>query len=279
LFSFDFDSESALLEADPRNADLPVTMSQSGYGTKVGVYEILRRLAEREVRATFFVPAWTAEHHPAAVEAIVEDGHEVGLHGDLHEPPHKLDAERERETLGRSIEILEKVCGSRPVGYRAPWWEVSTVTFDLLAEFGVRYGSQMMDDVFPYFHETRNGEVLELPVDWALDDGAYSRVLPNALPTGFERTRQTNADVIGHWTAEFDGIAAMGGLFVLTMHPEVTGRPSRLPTLESILDRATQADDVWVATGQEIDEYWRRARPERPDPRAQLRSGLKAVAD
>ncbi len=254
-----------------------MTISQAAYGPKVGVYEILRRLAEREVRATFFIPAWTAEQYPRAVETIVDQGHEIGLHGDLHEPPHKLESEeREREITARSIEVLERFAGKRPVGYRAPWWEVSAFTFEILAEFGVQYGSQMMDDVFPYFHPTARSEVLELPVHWALDDGRYSSVSPNALPAGRDVTRLTNDDVVDNWNADFDGIHAMGGLFTLTMHPQITGRPSRLLTLERMLDRATEATDVWLATGAEIDEYWRRHRPERPDLLTKLRGAIKA---
>jgi peptidoglycan-N-acetylglucosamine deacetylase len=81
LFSFDVDGESVWINIDQRNAQLPVTMSQAQYGPRVGVFEILRILRRHQVPATFFVPTATVQRYPDTLAAIVDEGHEVGLHG------------------------------------------------------------------------------------------------------------------------------------------------------------------------------------------------------
>lgn len=271
FFSFDVDGEAWLLGADERNARLPVTLSQAAYGPKVGVFQILKLLSRYEVTTTFFVPSWVAQNHPATVGAIVEAGHEVGLHGHLHERPDLLSREEELEIVGRSIGILESMTGTRPVGYRAPGAEVSQATVGILAEHGVRYSSQFMDDVFPYFHPG-SSEVLELPIHWVCDDWGYSMVSPYAFPAPQVNPYVTNQHVIEAWSAEFDGIAEMGGLFVLVNHPQVTGRPARLQTLEELLAKARNSAGVWIANGRQIDSMWRERRPSVPSGRE--RAGL-----
>jgi peptidoglycan/xylan/chitin deacetylase (PgdA/CDA1 family) len=258
FFSFDVDGESWLLGADERNAGLPVTMSQAAYGPRVGAFEILALLARYEVRATFFVPAWVARQYPRTLAAIVEGGHEVGLHGDKHERPDLLDREEELEIVQRSIEVLHEAAGQRPRGYRAPGAEVSPDTVSILAECGVRYSSQFMDDIVPYFHRPTNlPEVVEIPMHWTCDDWGYSMVSPYALPVAHVNPIATSEHIISVWRDELEGARAMGGVFVLVNHPQVTGRPGRLRTLEALLEAAKTADDVWIANGAQIDEHWR----------------------
>lgn len=274
FFSFDVDGESWLIGADERNAKLPVTMSQAAYGPRVGVFEILRLLERYEVPATFFVPAWIAGRYPRTLAAIIEGGHEVGLHGDKHERPDLLEPAAEREIVERSIDVLERACGERPRGYRAPGAEVSRDTVSILAACGVRYSSQFMDDVVPYFHRPPElPEVVEIPIHWTCDDWGYSMVSPYALPVGHANPIATSDDIIAVWRDEFAGIRAMSGIFVLVNHPQVTGRPGRLRTLEALLADATGADDVWIANGRQIDEHWRAAHAPTTTERSTLSDG------
>src|SRR5688500_6704080 len=85
LLSFDLDAESGALYRDPANAGRPVVISHGRYGPRRAVPNLLTMLREQAVPATFFVPAWVADHYPAAVADIVAAGHEIGAHGDLHE--------------------------------------------------------------------------------------------------------------------------------------------------------------------------------------------------
>jgi peptidoglycan/xylan/chitin deacetylase (PgdA/CDA1 family) len=265
FFSFDLDGESWLLWGDERNAERPVTISQAQYGPRVGVFEILRLLRRYEVPATFFIPSWIAEHYPRALEAVLDGGHEVALHGHLHEHAETMKPEEEEEVLAKSIEILTRLTGKKPIGHRPPGGEASPITIPLLGRYGIRYSSGYMDDVFPYFHE--DTDVLELPFQWVCDDWWYSMVAPYALPTPDVHEMVPNADIVSLWTSMLDGVSGMGGLFVLVCHPQVTGRPHRLATLEAILQAARNAGDIWIAKGEQIDPYWRQANSVRPDPR------------
>ena len=83
--TFDFDAESLWLANDPSHKRLPGVLSLGKYGAKVGMPKILELLRQEQLRATFFVPGWTAERYPHIVEAIVTDGHEIGHHGYMHE--------------------------------------------------------------------------------------------------------------------------------------------------------------------------------------------------
>lgn len=271
LFSFDVDGEAWLLGADPRNEGLPVTLSQARYGPRVGVFEILRVLRGRGVRSTFFVPSAVAEWHPDTVRAIVDEGHEVGLHGHVHERPDLLTPAQEREITARSMDILTTLAGRPPTGYRAPGAEVSRATIAILEEHGVAYDSSFMDDVFPYFHPPTGGvgaapagTVLELPIHWTLDDWSYSMVSPYAFPAGHANPIRRSAEIVEIWTDELRAIAEIGGLFALVCHPQVSGRPGRLQTVDGIIGAAQDADRIWIATGAEIDAWWRSSGAEAP---------------
>jgi peptidoglycan/xylan/chitin deacetylase (PgdA/CDA1 family) len=271
FFSFDVDGEAWLLGADPRNEGLPVTLSQARYGPRVGVFEILRILRRRGVRVTFFVPSAVAEWHPDTVRAIVGEGHEVGLHGHLHERPDRLTPAEEREITARSIDILSELTGSRPTGYRAPGAEASSSTIAILEEHGISYDSSFMDDVFPYFHPPSGGvgaapagQVLEVPIHWTLDDWSYSMVSPYAFPAGQGNPIRLSRDIVEIWTDELRAISAMGGLFVLVQHPQVSGRPGRLQTVDGIIAAAQDTDGLWIASGAEIDAWWRSGGLEAP---------------
>lgn len=259
FFSFDVDGESWLLVADERNATLPVTISQAAYGPKVGVALILDILRDAEVTSTFFVPSLIAERYPLMVERIVEGGHEVGLHGHCHERPDLLEESEEAAIISKSIDIIERTAGTRPIGFRAPAAEISLSTNRLLVEHGVEYTSHHMDAIVPYFHEEG---LLELPMHWVCDDWGYAMVSPNAYPAPHVNPIMTNEHVISMWSNELDAIVRLGGLFTLVNHPQVTGRPYRLATLEAILERAN-ASKAWIANGAAIHDHWKRQT--RPD--------------
>jgi peptidoglycan/xylan/chitin deacetylase (PgdA/CDA1 family) len=116
------------------------------------------------------VPAWCIEHYPAAVEAMVRDGHEVGFHGYIHEAPNALSREEEHYWMQRSIAVIEARPGQRPRGNRSPLYNFSIHTAELLAAEGFLYDSSLMGDDVPYLLSTPRGEVVELPVSWATDD-------------------------------------------------------------------------------------------------------------
>jgi peptidoglycan/xylan/chitin deacetylase (PgdA/CDA1 family) len=244
-FTFDFDAEEVWIGEDPANADRPGVLSQGTYGAKVAVPLILELLDRHAIPATFFVPGRVGERHPGRVREIVAAGHEVGLHGYTHRSPATLPREEEESELVRARAILEDL-GAAPVGYRSPSWEFSAHTVELLAEHGLRYSSNFMDDIRPYRHG--GTAIVELPVQWILDDA------PHFWFSGADWTRKisTTAEVEAIWQEEFTGIRALGGSFVLTMHPQIIGRPGRLAFLDRFIGWVKGHGDARIATCADI---------------------------
>jgi peptidoglycan-N-acetylglucosamine deacetylase len=244
-FTFDFDAEEVWIGEDGANVDRPGVLSQGTYGAKVAVPAILELLDRQGVRATFFVPGRVAERHPQEVQRIVSAGHELAHHGYTHRSVTSLDAEEEEQEMRRGLEVLRSFT-SDVFGYRSPSWELTPQTLSLVSKYGLTYSSNLMDDVRPYRHE--KGGIVELPISWVMDDAAHFWF------DGASWTRKiaTNEEVRSIWTAEFDGIRAMGGAFVLTMHPQIIGRPGRLPLLEELIEHVRSHRDVWVTTANEM---------------------------
>jgi peptidoglycan/xylan/chitin deacetylase (PgdA/CDA1 family) len=253
MLTFDFDAETLWLSRDPENAKRPGTLSQGTYGARVGVPMILETLASLGVPASFYVPGWTAERHTDRVEMILARGHEVGHHGYLHEWINPDEPEREEEALVKGLEALKKTVGVTPVGYRSPAWETSQNMIALLQRYGFAYDSSLMDSINPYRHRLEGNAAgpVELPVHWSLDDAPFALFSVRA-----PRPIMTNAHILQVWQDEFREIYRWGGLFNLAMHPQVTGRPSRIALLRQFVQWIQTFPDVWFARGHEVAAAW-----------------------
>lgn len=249
VLSFDVDAESPILVEGRRYADDPVLMSHQAYGPQVAVPRLLAVLEEYSLPATFFVPGYTADHYPGTVERILAAGHEVAHHGYSHHSPKGMDEAAERADIERALAALERT-GVRPTGYRTPSWEPSPRTFDLLAEYGFAYDSSLMDDDKPYVLETPNGALAELPPHWSLDDWNQYAYIPD--PRSGPGTVHPPSRALALWRAELDGMRRHGCLFVLTMHPFLSGRPGRVEGLRSLIEHALDAGDVEFASCEEV---------------------------
>ncbi len=251
---FDVDAESAVLQVDEKYARHATTMTHQAYGPRVGVPRLLEQLRKAEVKATFFVPGFTAELYPDTVRRIVADGHEVGWHGYLHELPGELPVEEQRAIIERSAELLEPLTGTRPVGYRAPWWQLSLESPDLLAVAGFEYDSSLMDDDVPYLLGSDAGTLVELPVHWSFDDWEqYGFFIDPPLGDSLESPTK----LLQIWQEEFEVFFEEGLLQVLTMHPFLTGRPARSRIIGRFVEFARELGDVWFATGKELADHAR----------------------
>jgi peptidoglycan-N-acetylglucosamine deacetylase len=252
MVCFDVDGETTALSADPDLKNRLTTYSQTTYGPSIGVPRLLGLLKHLQVPATFFVPGFIAEHHPRMVDAIVADGHEVGLHGYLHEKLITLKQEQEEEILERCIQILSRITGQRPIGYRAPWFELNPWTPDLLLKYEVQYCASMMGDDVPYTHP--NG-LIEIPGQWMLED--WEQFAFNADPAwGF--IPENCEKVFDLWWQEFAAMYDYGCCFVLTLHPWLSGRPSRVRLLERLVRSIQQKERVWFASGRQIAAYFQK---------------------
>ncbi len=253
MLTFDFDAETLWLSRDPSNARRPGVLSQGIYGAQRGVPEILRVLADYRLPATFFTPGWTAEKYPDRIHAILADGHEIGHHGYLHEWVDPAKPAEERAAFEKGLEALDRVAGIRPTGYRSPAGETSSNLISLIREYGLVYDSSLMNDVYPYRHTMPDGAPgpVELPWHWSTDDAPHMMFAVQA-----PRQIRNNDDVFTTWRDEFDAIRQMGALYNLVMHPQFTGRPSRLMLLRRIIEHILDRGDAWIATGHDVATAW-----------------------
>jgi peptidoglycan/xylan/chitin deacetylase (PgdA/CDA1 family) len=248
--TFDVDAESAILAAAPGAWRDAMAMTHQAFGPRVGVPRILRVLEEERVRATFFVPGWTARRWRAAVESILAAGHEIGHHSDTHRAPVTLEPSEERRDFERALETLEQL-GARVSGHRAPLWQPTWATLELVAEHGLAYDSSLMDDDRPYVLTIGGRRLAELPVHWSLDDWEQYAYLP-APEIG--SAIEPPSKLVEMWCAEIDAQRRAGGLVVGTMHPFLSGRASRIDALRAVIEHARRAGDVWIAPLSEIAE-------------------------
>lgn len=254
MFTVDYDAETLWLSRDPENAKKPGILSQGQYA-EVGVFKILQMLEEEGVKATFFIPGWVAEKYKESVKAINSRGHEIGHHGYLHERLAYDSYQEEEDIILKGLEILEDITGTKPVGYRSPAWEINPIVLKLLVKYNFLYSSNMMADIKPYWLEIEGhkSEIVELPVQWMLDDAPF--FLFSLKPPS--RPITPNNAVLSIWKDEFHGIYKEGGLFNLVVHPQFSGRPSRINMLKELFLFIKSFPNVWFATGKQVADYWK----------------------
>jgi peptidoglycan-N-acetylglucosamine deacetylase len=245
--SFDSDHETPAL----RDGEvLPGKLSQGEYGARVGVPRILKLLERFSAPSTFFMPAVSALLHDGEVKSYVDAGHEVALHGWIHERNTQLPPEAERDLAFRAADTLESLAGTRPVGIRTPSWDFSAHSLQIIRDLGLIYDSSLMadDDCYEILANDEPTGVVELPVEWIRDDMPYfmmdrfASLRPYTPPRG----------VLTIWRDEFDAAYAEGGIFQLTLHPHCIGHRSRISILTELLEHIASHEGVWFATHAQI---------------------------
>ena len=248
LLSFDVDNDTILL-ARSDNPSIGA-MSQGEYGARVGLQRVVDLIDRHNIPASFFIPAVSLILQPDMVDVIQQSGqHEFGVHGWIHELNTELDGETERDLISRATDYLENVTGRRPVGYRAPSWNFSPNTLRIIRDFGFLYDSSLMADDRPY-ELLQNGEetgVVELPVEWILDDAP----LLNPRGTSYTSPRE----LLQVYIDEFDKAYEEGTMFLLTTHPHIIGHRSRILILEELISHIQSVGNVWFATHEQVARY------------------------
>lgn len=248
--SFDADHETIPLRDGDES---PMRISQGQYGNRQAVPRIRALLQKEAIPTTFFYPAVSALLHPEEVRGVAEDGHEIGIHSWIHEANTTLPYDAERDLTFRAADVLSSVSGRDPVGMRTASWDFSVNTLEIEKELKLLYDSSLMADDDPY-ELTDAGEptgIIELPPEWIRDDAIYfnfvrfSALRPYTPPSG----------VAEIFTAEFDGAWEEGGMFLLTMHPHVTGHRSRMPILANLIKHMKAKGGCWFATHAQIAQW------------------------
>lgn len=225
----------------------PSVRSLAEYEPMVAIPRILDWLETEQLPATFFVPGRVAQLQADTVQAIVQRGHEIGHHGHFHLKPDRITPEAELDEIRLALPVLEAVTGQKIVGSRVPGWAPSAQTLRLLAEHGIRYDSSLMGGDGPYL--TPEG-LWEIPCTWWMDDWEQWGYLPF---DGWEYPMNDPAQVINLWETHFEGSYEVGGAFVLTLHPWISGRPGFLRAIRQAIARwRTTHPDVWWATCKDV---------------------------
>ena len=282
-YGVDFDAVAGWL-GSYGGENSPLDISRGMFAGEVGVPRLLDLFRDFGIRVTWFVPGHSVETFPEQSAAIVEAGHEVGLHGYSHENPIAMSPEQEEAVLDRCIELLEGLTGERPAGYVAPWWEFSAVTADLLLARDIEYDHSLMhDDFHPYYVRTgdtwtkidyskpaghwmkplvrgRETDLVEIPASWHLDDMVplmFMKTVPNSQ--GFESPRVVEET----WRDAFDWVYRKHdyAIFPMTIHPDVSGRPQVLAMHERLFAHMSSKPGVRFVTMREIADDFRRRRP------------------
>ena len=226
--SFDLDAEAAVLTADINSIHRMSPMSHQAYGPLAGVPRLLELLRNHGLTATFFIPGYSAHRYPATVRSIAEAGHEIAHHSYFHENTIGMDAKTEADMIDLGLAALDEVAGVRPVGYRAPMWELTYNTPRLLADRGFLYDSSLMDSDHPYRLAVDGSDVqsslVEIPVWWGLDDWEQYAFLPDLIGPG---VIESPAKALEMWLLELDAYYKIGAAYTLTCHPFLSGRPGR----------------------------------------------------
>lgn len=241
LLSFDVDNETV---QGLRTGSISIgPLSQGEYGSRVALPRVVRMLDAEQVPATFFFPAWSLKLAPQQADVIEASGmHEIAVHGWIHELNTGLDAETEERLLRQAVDAITEITGEPPVGYRAPSWNFSPATLSIVRELGFLYESSLMADDRPY-ELVANGEptgLVELPVEWILDDAPLFNPRGNAY--------MNPRDVMQVWMDEFDIAWEERTMFLLTMHPHISGHRSRIVALQGLIDHMKAKGGVWFGT-------------------------------
>lgn len=245
VFSVDVDIESPLLWRT-RGQELRGfgELEQRRFGERIGIERLLDLQQAFGIKASYYVPGYEARSYPWLLPTLTDKGHEVGLHGYHHELVNQLNDDENAAILDRCIQLFQEQ-GVNPVGYRSPAWELTAKLPEQLRQRGIRYDSSLMGYDHPY---TVNG-LTEVPVQWLLDDAIYFKFSGGGLDKWHPAAPRT---ILESWLEEWKAIYEFGGLFMLTVHPWISGKGQRIRLLRKLLKHVTVKDDVWFATAQEV---------------------------
>ncbi|MEZ8203994.1 allantoinase PuuE [Vibrio splendidus] len=262
LLHGDDESEAFLSEipsAQPIKGERHMSMeSIYEYGSRVGVWRVLRLFDEYEIPLTVFAVAMAIERHPDVAKAMVEAGHEICSHGYRWIDYQYIDESEERDHMTKAIEIIQQVTGQRPQG----WYTGRTGpnTRRLVAEEGgFLYDSDAYDDDLPYWHTETGHPQLVIPYTLDVNDMRFSTA------QGFNSGEQ----FFQYLKDTFDTLYMEGEtapkMMSVGLHCRLIGRPGRIAALRRFLDYVKQHDSVWLCRRIDIANHWHQHHPYQPN--------------
>jgi putative urate catabolism protein len=229
------------------------------YGSRVGVWRLLREFERRGLPLTVFGVGMALERCPDVAAAFKEGGHEIACHGWRWISYQNVDEATEREHMARGMAAIERLTGERPLGWYTG--RDSPNTRRLVADYGgFEYDSDYYGDDLPFWLRVRKTDGTEAPqlvVPYTLDCNDMRFALPQGFSHGdpFLSYLRDAFDV--HYEEGVDRPSVMS----IGLHCRLLGRPGRFRALQRFLDYIEQHDRVWVARRIDIARHWKRAHP------------------
>jgi len=254
LITFDLDAETLWTSRNQESWKSPRILSCGSYGPNEGVPRILNLLDKHEIKSTFFIPGWVIEKHEDVVKEIYDRGHEIAYHGYLHECKLDITFEEDAKLMEKCEKLIKKITGKNPVGHRSPMGEMPSHTIKLLYERGYMYSSNMMDRDFPYFHKIADKEIelVEFPTDCLYDDSSHYFFTLQEPP---RRPIMPTSTLLEIWTEEFEGLYQEGKMLNLIIHPQISGRVSRIKALDKFISYVKSKNGTWITRTDEVAKY------------------------
>jgi len=258
LLHGDDESEAFLSEipsAQPLKGERHISMeSIYEYGSRAGVWRVLRLFDEYEIPLTVFAVAMAIERHPDVAKAMVEAGHEICSHGYRWIDYQYMDESQERDHMTKAIEIIQEITGQRPLG----WYTGRTGpnTRRLVAEEGgFLYDSDAYDDDLPYWHTETGQPQLVIPYTLDVNDMRFSTV------QGFNSGEQFFQYLKDTFDTLFQEGETAPKMMSVGLHCRLIGRPGRIAALRRFLDYVQQHDSVWLCRRIDIANHWHEHHP------------------
>lgn len=255
VLTVDYNDIHGILTQAPEVAGRDKTLSVWRYGTQRGVERLLGLFRELGVRSSWFVPGIVAEDNPQHIATIQADGHEIACAGYRHQDYDTLDLPAQSAEVAKGCAALETLTGVRPTGFRIPAGNGAPGFIEALKDHGIHWSSSWRGDDLPFLHPTAP-EVVELPLHYELEDEPYFAFnLSPAVPPAQSRIA-SYSHTLGNLQMDFAGFHRFGLCYVLRLHPEIIATPGRIGVLRELLQGIQQHDDVWIATGAEVAQWW-----------------------
>ncbi|MEH6445612.1 MAG: allantoinase PuuE [Oceanospirillaceae bacterium] len=258
LLHGDTESEAFLSEmpaAQPIVGERNLSMESCyEYGSRVGVWRLLRLFEKHHIKLTVFAVAMAIERHHDVAKAMVAAGHEICSHGYRWIDYQYMDLAQEEEHLNKAIEIIERITGNRPSGWYTGRNGPNTRPL-VMQEGGFLYDSDAYDDDLPYWLDNKGKGHLVIPYTLDVNDMRF------ATPQGFNSGEQ----FYQYLKDSFDTLYAEGEyapkMLSIGMHCRLVGKPGRIAALERFIEYVNSHEHVWVTRRIDIAKHWHEHHP------------------
>jgi len=221
------------------------------YGMRVGFWRLLDALSRRKIRATTAINAHVVESYTRVAQAMLDAGWEFMGHGVIQGAMHLLPDQR--AGIRQSVDLLKRFTGKKPKGWLGPGLTETGETLDLLAQEGIEYVSDWVNDDQPYPIRTTAGPLISVPYSLELNDIPMMVIQHHSSTEWLQRARD-----------QFDRLYAEGAknprVMALAVHPYISGVPHRIKYFEAVYDYMRKKKGVWFTTGEDIYEWYKSQR-------------------